>query len=264
MKQKGYTSVKLFTAHFVCNRIFGFTLAEVLITLGIIGVVAAMTFPALVNNIQKKVLQTQFKKSYNTIFNAYRQAEAQLGYHVMCYYGDDNVGAPCLEYENGNCIKYGEAVNPTNQGSDCTVLRNELLKTLKVIKICKGNAVTNGCIPPYKGNDKIIAERPGYENATEEELNRLTSGQSGWRTNNIHNKCHAWVLNDGTIILWYGSSTTLFAVDVNGKKNPNKWGYDIFAFSLTSNLTKALWLNGHNFIEEGGVTTTTMLKNINK
>ena len=35
----------------------GFTLAEVLITLGIIGVVAAMTLPALVNHTQGKELE---------------------------------------------------------------------------------------------------------------------------------------------------------------------------------------------------------------
>ena len=40
----------------------GFTLAEVLITLGIIGVVAAMTLPALVNKTQNQELVTAFKK----------------------------------------------------------------------------------------------------------------------------------------------------------------------------------------------------------
>ena len=35
----------------------GFTLAEVLITLGIIGVVAAMTLPAVITNVQKKVVE---------------------------------------------------------------------------------------------------------------------------------------------------------------------------------------------------------------
>lgn len=40
----------------------GFTLAEVLITLGIIGVVAAMTIPTLMTNYQKKSTATQLKK----------------------------------------------------------------------------------------------------------------------------------------------------------------------------------------------------------
>ena len=38
----------------------GFTLAEVLITLGIIGVVAAMTIPALMNNVRATKLKSQF------------------------------------------------------------------------------------------------------------------------------------------------------------------------------------------------------------
>jgi prepilin-type N-terminal cleavage/methylation domain-containing protein len=46
------------------KKIFGFTLAEVLITLGIIGVVSAMTIPALMNKCQKVVLANQAKKEY--------------------------------------------------------------------------------------------------------------------------------------------------------------------------------------------------------
>lgn len=43
----------------------GFTMAEVLITIGIIGVVAAMTFPALVMHHRNKALESQFKKYYS-------------------------------------------------------------------------------------------------------------------------------------------------------------------------------------------------------
>lgn len=42
-----------------------FTLAEVLITLGIIGVVAAMTIPGLIQNSKNKELQTKLKKAYS-------------------------------------------------------------------------------------------------------------------------------------------------------------------------------------------------------
>ena len=42
---------------------FGFTLAEVLITLGIIGVVAAMTMPILYTNIQKKTTVAKLQKA---------------------------------------------------------------------------------------------------------------------------------------------------------------------------------------------------------
>lgn len=39
-----------------------FTFAETLITIGIIGVVAAMTMPVIVQNYRAKVLETAFKK----------------------------------------------------------------------------------------------------------------------------------------------------------------------------------------------------------
>lgn len=44
-----------------------FTLAEVLITLGIIGVVAAMTIPTLMSNYRKKQLETQIKANYSLV-----------------------------------------------------------------------------------------------------------------------------------------------------------------------------------------------------
>ena len=50
----------------------GFTLAEVLITLGIIGVVAAMTIPNLMTNIQGARTRTQFKKAISTLNQAIR------------------------------------------------------------------------------------------------------------------------------------------------------------------------------------------------
>lgn len=52
------------------NKI-AFTLAEVLITLGIIGIVAAMTLPALVQKHNEKVIVSNLKKSYSTMQQAY-------------------------------------------------------------------------------------------------------------------------------------------------------------------------------------------------
>ena len=43
----------------------GFTLAEVLITLVIIGIIAAMTIPALMNNIQKRQYIVAWRKSFS-------------------------------------------------------------------------------------------------------------------------------------------------------------------------------------------------------
>lgn len=47
------------------NKRFGFTLSEVLVTLGIIGVVSAMTVPTLMNNYQRQAYVTQLHKVYN-------------------------------------------------------------------------------------------------------------------------------------------------------------------------------------------------------
>lgn len=48
----------------------GFTLAEILITLGIIGTVAAMTIPTLMMNYQKQVWESKLKKIFSIATNA--------------------------------------------------------------------------------------------------------------------------------------------------------------------------------------------------
>ena len=59
------------------HKYFGFTLAEVLITLGIIGVVAAMTIPNLMANINGHKFRSQFKKTISTINQANKMSQAQ-------------------------------------------------------------------------------------------------------------------------------------------------------------------------------------------
>lgn len=51
-----------------------FTLAEVLITLGIIGVVASLTLPSIIKHYQHKALEASFKKSYTNLYNALNKA----------------------------------------------------------------------------------------------------------------------------------------------------------------------------------------------
>ena len=57
----------------------GFTLAEVLITLAVIGIVAAMTIPNLVQSYNKKVVETKLVKFYGMMNNAIRLAEVDYG-----------------------------------------------------------------------------------------------------------------------------------------------------------------------------------------
>lgn len=68
---------------------FGFTLAEVLITLGIIGVVAALTIPGLINNYKAARLKSQFLKSYSTIQQVFKRMQ------------DDEISVDPSSYNDG-------------------------------------------------------------------------------------------------------------------------------------------------------------------
>ena len=67
------------TIHHSLKRI-AFTLAEVLITLGVIGVVAAITLPSVVNNFKRKSFETQFKTVDSLLQQAFRKSVNELGY----------------------------------------------------------------------------------------------------------------------------------------------------------------------------------------
>lgn len=56
-----------------------FTLAEVLITIGIIGVVSALVIPTLINEYQKRSTANQLKKTFATLTQAVRLAEEEHG-----------------------------------------------------------------------------------------------------------------------------------------------------------------------------------------
>jgi prepilin-type N-terminal cleavage/methylation domain-containing protein len=57
----------------------GFTLSEVLITLAVIGTVAALTIPAVVSNYQKHQTVTRLKKTYSALANTTNLAIADHG-----------------------------------------------------------------------------------------------------------------------------------------------------------------------------------------
>ena len=80
---------------------FGFTLAEVLITLGIIGIVSAITIPTLINNYKEKVRNNQSKKVYATLNQALRMTISDYDYIPKCYYPDTGTGAvraECIDF----------------------------------------------------------------------------------------------------------------------------------------------------------------------
>ena len=61
------------------NKDFGFTLSEVLITLGIIGVVAAITLPVVINKINDIKFNSQRKKALSAIEQVYWQIYEEHG-----------------------------------------------------------------------------------------------------------------------------------------------------------------------------------------
>ena len=61
------------------SRKVAFTLAEVLITLGIIGVVAAITMPVLMQKYKKHVTEVKLKQTYTILSSALRAGELELG-----------------------------------------------------------------------------------------------------------------------------------------------------------------------------------------
>ena len=67
------------TSHYSLKRKLAFTLAETLITLGIIGVVAALTLPSVITNYQEKATVVKLKKCFTQISQAYMNILTEEG-----------------------------------------------------------------------------------------------------------------------------------------------------------------------------------------
>lgn len=78
-----------------------FTLAEVLITLGIIGIVAALTLPALIASNKEKARVTNLKKIYSQMQNAWNMAIAENG---------DATNWDLAKTDTGTKNEYGESI----------------------------------------------------------------------------------------------------------------------------------------------------------
>ena len=119
------TVYSLFTTHHSLKHA-AFTLAEVLITLGIIGVVAALTLPTLIQNHQKQVYVTQLKKAYSTLNNAINKMAVDEGVvdwaQTQCGY--QRYASTLGESTEDNPTPY---INPA-----CT---NNLAKQMNVLKV---------------------------------------------------------------------------------------------------------------------------------
>lgn len=105
------------------KKIFGFTLAEILITLGIIGVVAAMTIPTLMNNYAKNATVTKLQKAYTVLFQAVKRSENDNGLPSQWTLGTNNNGTATLNWFNtylAPYMKYTKSEIATNAAAnDC-------------------------------------------------------------------------------------------------------------------------------------------------
>lgn len=177
----------------------GFTLAEVLITLGIIGVVAAMTLPTVINKTEKIILKNQFKKAYSVYSQALLKTAVDYDGMPNCYYQANADGVP-------------SGVGQDKSG--CFEFYNKFANNMKIIKKCEGNALDGGCIPKYSA----FSGNAGCEGFSETAFNQ---------TNTVY------VIADGTIMIPYANKRMpIFAFDINGKKGPNIPGQDLFSLNI--------------------------------
>lgn len=197
----------------------GFTLAEVLIALAVIGVIAAMTIPSLMSSTGDsetvaKVRETQ--AILNSVFKSYQA--------------------------NNGCIGGMSSCDLFTSGSNTGVIWDKFKPYLNLSKDCRR---TSGCWPSgaYKdiaGNDDNPVENAGYG---------LPVGAGNIDSSNYFGK---GVLANGTLIAFLpdgtGGSSACGAyyntapldkmcgyilTDINGAKSPNAWGVDLFGWAIT-------------------------------
>ena len=194
-----------------------FTLAEVLITLGVIGVVAAMTMPTLIANYQKKVWVNQLKKSVSTL---------EQGFHKML--ADDGVDSlentKVFSAINSRCIAtYGV------DDDGCKNFHKEIQKYFKVTSIQETGS--------YKFKDiKKTATYRYPDNRTTGAMIHLADGMILMMYNLTPNEqassysCDFIKAHGGHMCARMGN----ISIDVNGTKGPNIQGRDMFNFNISS------------------------------
>lgn len=171
-----------------------FTLAEVLITLGIIGVVAAMTLPTLIQKYQRLVLETQLKKTYTTLSQGIQKAMADDG--VTSFY-DTEFFEACKQSNSDACkqvlIKYFKIIDSSSMKN-----REYYMSSVE-----------------YKKGEYSLKRGPHGKVPDDKYFYSFTDGAQF----NLECK-HAYVG-------FYLDYCRIY-LDTNGSKGPNTWGLDIY------------------------------------
>lgn len=183
-----------------------FTLAEVLITLGIIGIVAALTIPTFITEYRKKEYVTRLKTTYNLLDRLSKSLCAETG----SYNWADTKLVSELHQNLGeiNSSNFDSKVK-TTQYKD--IVYQHLNKHINItdVKTCSGDRCTQRYFN-YNG----IAKNTNFfwfylPNGVILEI-RLFTATNDWNWGYIN-------------------------VDVNGLQKPNRWGYDVYQFYISEN-----------------------------
>lgn len=182
-------------------KLSAFTLAEVLITLGIIGVVAAMTIPSIVQGSQEKALIVALKKAYSTYSQAFTMAVK------------DN-GSP----EGWNLGDYSGSPQPTSNAQN---IITTLAPYLNINKTCSG-ALSNGCAV----SPSWFLNKTQYDFTSNRMYRAELTDGSYLTAYSLTSNCSWGGITSNDVCAY-------MIVDINGAKLPNTQGRDIFWFYLT-------------------------------
>lgn len=187
-----------------------FTLAETLITLGIIGIVAAITIPILYNNYQKHQYIVGLKKAYSTLQNGFKLYMASEGI-------TDLSKTNLFTDENWQDFSYS-AVRQNN-------FDDVIKKYFKVGKVCKNGDSSCDIMGTYLKDSGEFAEfyQDYYNFCTADGMCYCVWLES--ETN-----CEPKNASPGNM----KGICAYISVDVNGKEPPNKMGRDCHTSFLIS------------------------------
>lgn len=215
---------KVYLNIFFAKKGLGFTLAEVLITLGIIGVVAALTIPTLMASYQKQTYLTGIKKAYSQFNIALQQIANDYG-----------------------CPGDLKCTNLFTSGTDDQTFGDVLVKYFKVIKNCQITADTSCFSTQVSSNFDGSGSRTDRRNS---HYTFITADGFAYIVSNdqSNGNCapNAAVGTAGYMAQECGS----VVIDVNGPNmGPNNYGRDIFIFIITNAKGPLLYpMGGHDYI----------------
>lgn len=200
---------------FDLSKKYAFTLAEVLITLGIIGIVAAMTIPTLIANYKEKELITRNKQAYSLVTQALNRIKADSSSMVLT----DTINP------NGDSAKVIADLSKYFKGSKVNNSRYNLKYVKPVENVTTNtNSSSQMEVPNLRLTNGMIIGinlRPDCRREyTCTKYNEDGSAKLDENGNPIQ----------GTCVEKYCAK---FIVDVNGENLPNQIGRDAFTFYIT-------------------------------